>query len=262
MLSFRKMVAQSAPDGVHGLLVQRILTGNTANSVRPKKLSQDHTWYLFLPQPREIIASSGCTVLMPAEKRDVHIRPQSHVVGQVPAYIVGVLIDDYAIAIPVPVVAVAIVVLGHVEVKAVEPEAVRPAAGQHKHVAGAKAAVVVSVLPGMIVVVMNIVAPAFVADPSAVIAVDMGRIGMPFAVAKAALVAVTMLVTAMMLVTIAMVIVAVPLRPVLRNVLVVAVMIVIAVPVMIVMILRHGIKAKSKDYDKKSEESLHRQPSL
>jgi len=62
-----------------------------------------------------------------------------------------------------------------------------------------------------------------------------------------------------MLVTIAMVIVAVPLRPMVRNVLVVVVAIVIAVPVMIVMILSHGIKAKGKDYDKKSDESLHSQ---
>lgn len=191
----------------------------------------------------------------------MHIRAQTHVVGQVPAYIVGVLIDDYAIAVPVPVVAVAIVVLGYVEVKAVEPEAVGPAAGQHKHVAGAKAAVVVTVLPGMIEVVMSIVAPVFVANPSAVIAVDMGRIGMPFAVAKAALVAVAMFVTITMLVTIAVVIVVVSLRPVMRNVLVVvvAITIVIAVPVMIVMILSHGVKAKGKDYDEKSDESLHRQ---
>jgi hypothetical protein len=58
MLSFRKMVAQGAPNSMYGFPVQGIFPGNTPNSIRPKKLPQDHTWYLFLPQSREIIARS------------------------------------------------------------------------------------------------------------------------------------------------------------------------------------------------------------
>jgi hypothetical protein len=59
MLSFRKVVAKGAPNSMHGFPVQGILPGNTPNSIRPKKLPQDHTWYFFFPQPSEIIAGSG-----------------------------------------------------------------------------------------------------------------------------------------------------------------------------------------------------------
>ena len=50
MLTLGKMVAQSPPDCMHGFLVQGILPGNTANSVSPEKLPQEHTWYAVLSQ--------------------------------------------------------------------------------------------------------------------------------------------------------------------------------------------------------------------
>jgi hypothetical protein len=100
-----------------------------------------------------------------------------------------------------------------------------------------KAAVVVPVLPGMVEVVVIVVAPVVVADPSAVVAVDVGSIGMSFMVAKAALVPIAMLGP--------IVTVAVAIWSVMRNVVVVPVVvtIMIAIAVMVVMILGHGVCA-------------------
>jgi hypothetical protein len=186
----------------------------------------------------------------------MHKRPKPHVVRQIPSDVVGVLVDDDAVAVPEPVVAIVIIVWRNVEEVAVEPEAVSASAGYHENMARPKAAVVMPVLPGMVEVVVLVIAPVAVADPSAVVAVDVGRVGMSLAVAKATLVAVAMLMAVAMLVTV----VTIPMAiwSVMWNILVVpiAVTVVIAIPVMIVLILRHRVNAKGKDYDKKSCEFL------
>jgi len=202
------------------------------------------------------VLATKYVVLTSPQERHMHIRAQPHVVRQVPSDVVGVLVDHDAVAVPEPVVAVVIVVWGDVEVVAAEPEAVPAAAGYHENMARTKAAVVVAVLPGMVEMVVNLVSPVLVADPSAILAVDVRSVGMSFTVAKAALVAV------MMVVMVATVIVAVLLRSVMRNVFVVVVAIMIAVPVVIVAILGYRVYAKGKNYNKKSDEFLQGEASL
>jgi hypothetical protein len=172
------------------------------------------------------------------------------------------LVDDDAVAIPIPVVAVTIVIGGDVEVVTVEPEAVRPSARQDKDVPRTKAAVVVSVLPRMLQMIVSLVA-AFMPDPTAIV-VDMRPVRMPFTIAEGmhirvvVLISTAMIVSITMLISIAMVVM-VAVRAMLGNIFMmipVAVMVPIMITIMIVMILGHNINRKRKQRDDKSDKVL------
>ena len=162
------------------------------------------------------------------------------------------MVDDDAVAIPIPVVAVTIVIGGDVEVVTVEPEAFAPSARQDKDVPRTKAAVIVSVLPWMIQAIVILVA-AFMPDPTAIV-VDMRPVRMPFTIAEgmhigvAVLISIAMVVSITMLISVAMVVM-VAVRAMLGNIFVmipVAGMVTIMVTIMIVMILGHNINRKRK----------------
>src|SRR6202020_1504329 len=89
---------------------------------------------------------------------------------------VGVFVNDDVVAIPKPVVAESDVIWGDTEVKAAEPETVWASAAEMPDVATAESAGEASVLPGMIEVVVRIVAAGVMADPLAV-GVDMRGVG-------------------------------------------------------------------------------------
>ncbi len=112
-----------------------------------------------------------------SQVHDVDVGSQPHVVGQVPAGMVGIFIDDDVIAVPEPVAAEANVIRSDTEIEAAEPEAVGAASGEMPDVAAAEAAGKASVLPGMIEVVVGIVGTGVVADPFAV-RMDVRRVGM------------------------------------------------------------------------------------
>lgn len=85
-----------------------------------------------------------------AEELDVNVGAQADVVGQVPAHVVGIIVNDDVIAGPVPVVTIAKVRGGDAEVEAAEPEAARTAASETPDVFGTKPGGEMAVRPGMI----------------------------------------------------------------------------------------------------------------
>lgn len=103
---------------------------------------------------------------------------QADVVGEVPANVVGVLVDDDFVGIPEPTITEGDVSGSDAEIEAVEPEAGRTAAGEMPNVAAAKAAGEVTMLPRMIHMILRIIGAGIMADPLAV-GVDVRRIGMP-----------------------------------------------------------------------------------
>ena len=111
-----------------------------------------------------------------AEEGDVDVGAEAHVVGQVEAIVVGIFVDDYLVGAPLPVVAETVVVGEDAEVEAAEPEAIAAASFDAEDVAAAEAAVEMAMLPGMIDVVVGIIAAGIVADPFA-ISVHVGSFG-------------------------------------------------------------------------------------
>lgn len=91
---------------------------------------------------------------------------------------IGILIDDDVIAVPKPVIAESDIHRGYTEVEATEPESTGAASRQVPDVAPTKATREAPVLPGMIDVVVRIVAPGVVADPLAV-GMDVRRVRVP-----------------------------------------------------------------------------------
>ena len=81
---------------------------------------------------------------------------------------VGIFIDDDVVAVPEPVAAEADVIGSDAEIEATEPEAVGTAPREMPDVAASEAAGKASVFPGMIEVVMGIVAAGVMADPFAI----------------------------------------------------------------------------------------------
>jgi len=112
-----------------------------------------------------------------SEILDVDVSAESGVVGQVPAVVVGIFVDDDGIAVPEPIRGVVVIVGRHTEVEAAEPETFAVSSAKAEHVAAAKAAGEVAVLPSMIDVIVGIVAAGIVANPC-VIVVDVRRLGM------------------------------------------------------------------------------------
>lgn len=100
---------------------------------------------------------------------------------------VGVFVDDDVVVIPKPVVAESDVIRGDAEVEATEPESVWASAAEMPDVATAEAAGEASVLPGMVDVVVRIVAAGVMADPLAV-GVDVRGVGVSGAVVEVSVV--------------------------------------------------------------------------
>ncbi len=108
----------------------------------------------------------------------MNVSAEPHVVGQVPAHVIGIFIDHDLIAVPQPVAAVADVDRCHAEVESAKPEAAGTATSQPPDVPFAEATGEVPVLEGMIQVVARIVRPAIVADPFVAFRVYVRRFGM------------------------------------------------------------------------------------
>lgn len=124
-----------------------------------------------------MIARASLLRQLRSEIQHVDVGSEPHVVGQVIAVVVWIFVDNDVVAIPKPVVAESEVIGSNAEIEASEPEAVGAAAAEMPAVVAAESAGKASVLPGMIDVVVEIVAARIVADPLAV-GVDVGSIGM------------------------------------------------------------------------------------
>ena len=103
--------------------------------------------------------------------------PSLHVVGEIPAVVVGIFVDHDLVAVPVPVVAIGEIKRGNAEVEAAKPEAAGAASADAPDVAAAEAAGEAAMLPGMIEVEAGVVASSVVSNPLAVV-VDVRSFGM------------------------------------------------------------------------------------
>jgi hypothetical protein len=111
-----------------------------------------------------------------AQIHDVHVGAEAWVIGEVPAGVVGVFVDDDVVGIPEPATHVRKVVRGDAPIPIVEAESIGTAACETPAMRRAEAAVPVTVLPRMVDVVVRVVGTAVVADP--LIAVDVWGVGM------------------------------------------------------------------------------------
>src|SRR6202030_668408 len=124
---------------------------------------------------RKSTARNGCatktraSALAWAEILDVDVGAGSGVVGQIPAVVVGIVVDDDGIAVPVPVIGVVVIVGSYAEVEAAEPEAIAVSSAQMILMAAAKAAGEAAVFPGMIQVIVRVAAAGIVANPLVIV---------------------------------------------------------------------------------------------
>ena len=100
-----------------------------------------------------------------AEILDMDVSAEADVVGEVPAVMVWVVVNYELVGAPVPAVAETVVSGGHVEIETTEPEALAVATFDAKYVALADASGEAAMLPGMLKVIVGIIAAGIVAYP-------------------------------------------------------------------------------------------------
>src|SRR5580692_228240 len=108
---------------------------------------------------------SNSQVLAISHVHYMDVRPQPDVVSQIPAVVVGILVDHDIVGAPVPVVAVAEIILCNRKVEAAEPEAARASPFNAKRMSPPEAATKSSVFERMIDVVVRVVLPCIMSDP-------------------------------------------------------------------------------------------------
>ena len=96
---------------------------------------------------------------------DVRVTAQPHVVAEVPANVVRVVIDHDLVTIPQPTVDKAIIVRGDAKVEAVEEKTISVSSRKPEDMPGAEAASEASVFPGMIEVVVGIISSGVMSEP-------------------------------------------------------------------------------------------------
>src|SRR4029453_3704938 len=84
--------------------------------------------------------------LLRAERLHVNVRAQPRVIGDVPAIVIGILVDHDLVRVPQPIAAERVVERRHAEEEAAEPKACRTTARQSKQVAIPEAATEAAVL--------------------------------------------------------------------------------------------------------------------
>src|ERR1039458_6755379 len=100
-----------------------------------------------------------------AEIQDVHISAAAHIVSEIPAHMVRIVVNHDLIRVPVPIAAIISVGERNRPVPAVEPELSWTSAGNPPYVRGTKAASKVPVSPGMVQMVARIAAACIMPDP-------------------------------------------------------------------------------------------------
>ena len=95
----------------------------------------------------------------------MHVSAEADVVGEVPAVMVRVVVDYDLVGAPGPVVAEGVVSGGRTEIETAEPEALAVATFDAPRVALADASGEAAMLPGMIKVIVGIIAAGIVAYP-------------------------------------------------------------------------------------------------
>src|SRR5216684_5782515 len=182
--------------------------------------------------------------LLSSQKRNVHVGAEARVIRQIPAHMIGIVVDHDTVAVPIPVIDIGIIEIRNSEVKAVEPEAFSVSAAQYPHVPRTEPAAEPAMLPWMVNVKTPIV--GIVSDP-AIIPVNMRSVRMAFAVAPARFV---MLHPSAFRPSRWNV-----LAPVMSPITIMAVAVAIAVPVMV--LGHHGHRKNERKRQKPVEDFLH-----
>lgn len=113
----------------------------------------------------------------------MHVRPGTDVVSQVPAQVIGIFVEHDVVRIPEPVAAVGNVIGSYGKVISAEPEALRISSRQPPAMLWPEAACEVPTLPGMIQVIVRVVAPGAMPDPFSV-GVNVRCVGMAFLITE------------------------------------------------------------------------------
>jgi hypothetical protein len=157
----------------------------------------------------------------------VNVGAQAYVVSEIPAVVVGVVVNHHVVAVPIPVIGVGKVKRGDAEVEATKPETPGIPTLDAPPMSAAEATLKATVLPRMVQVEAVVIPPPVVTNPFAVV-VHVRGFGMAVAVLIRVPVAVVMVAIVCMPVAV------ISLRAVMRNVSSTDVMVVIVAIVVIV----------------------------
>ena len=111
-----------------------------------------------------------------AKIHHVDIRTQAHVVSEIPADVVRIVVDDDFIGAPEPTVAESDVGGRDGPVPAIEPEAIGTSAAKMPHMPGTEASGKVAVRPGVVDVIARIVGTGVMTNPGFAL-IDVRRVG-------------------------------------------------------------------------------------
>lgn len=112
---------------------------------------------------------------------------QPCVVGQVPAGIIGIVIEHDIVTVPKPAITKGYIGRGNTEEETAKPEAIRSATFNPPDVPCTDLSGKMPVLPGMIQVIARIVS-AFVPNPLVIVRVDVGRFRVSWLIVESAIV--------------------------------------------------------------------------
>ena len=122
----------------------------------------------------------GLTV---SEVLDVDVRSEPGVVGEIPTNVIGIFINHDLVRVPKPAIAKRDIIRSDAKVEATKPEAIRTASSQPPHMTAAKAASEVSMFPGMVEMVVNIIRASLMPDPLTV-GMNVGSVRVPVLIGK------------------------------------------------------------------------------
>lgn len=117
------------------------------------------------------------------------VSTEAGVVGQVPAGVIGVFVDDHVVRVPEPAVGEGNIIGSYAEVEAAEPEASRAAADQMPMMVRTEAAVEVAMAPGVVEVIVGVVTAGVMADPAGavLIVINVGCVGVALVIVVVAM---------------------------------------------------------------------------
>ena len=108
----------------------------------------------------------------------MNVSAQPDVIGQVVAWVIGIVIDHDVIIVPEPAVRVVVIIGRDLEEKTANVESIKTAAAQTPNVPRPKAGSEVSVLPRMIKMIVRVIAARIVANPAVVFSMHVGSFRM------------------------------------------------------------------------------------
>jgi len=180
----------------------------------------------------------------------VNVGAQAYVVSEIPAVVVGVFVNHYVVAVPIPVIGVGKVKRGDAEVEATKPETAGIPTLDAPTMSTTEATLKAAVLPRMVQVEAVVIPPHVVTNPFAVVVDVWG-----FRMAVAVLIGVPVPIVMVVIVAIVCVLVAViSLRAMVRNVSSTDIMVAVVV---VVVVLGKGGQGKDQSRCKDSGKQFH-----